>query len=186
MPRRIHTRFARARRFVRFHLVIPVFRSPHPPEYTARGVAIGVFWGVTPFLGMQTLLMITTWQAMKRALRKDASLVQALAWSWINNPITMIPMYYSFYLAGLWLTGMSSHLGGYDAFAALWEASGRDASFVERVQLLARQLGLPLVVGCFPFAIAGSWLSYVWAHRMVRTRRRRISNRARAPAARHA
>jgi uncharacterized protein (DUF2062 family) len=173
------------RRYVRYYLLIPIFRSPHPPEYTARGVSIGVFWGVTPFLGLQTLLMIATWQVLKHVFRKDASLVQALAWGWINNPITMIPMYYAFYLAGLWLTGSAAPFGGYDAFVALWEAGASQPTMLARIDQLARQVGVALVVGSLPFALAGSWVAYVWALRIVRARRRRIRHADRVLTVRH-
>jgi hypothetical protein len=186
-PRRLHSRIKRAQRYLRYHLLIPIFRSPHSPEYTARGVAIGVFWAVTPFIGAQTLLMLATWQVLKRVFRKDSSLVQALAWAWINNPLTMIPMYYSFYLTGLWLTGTSGSLGGYDAFVRLWENSRQEPTIFARVDLLTRQAGLALLVGSIPYALLGSWASYRWALGIVRARRRRIISRAgRAQPGQHA
>jgi uncharacterized protein (DUF2062 family) len=185
-PRRFHSRIKRAQRYVRYHFLIPIFRSPHPPEYTARGVAIGVFWGVTPFLGAQTLLMIATWQVLKRGFGRDSSLVQALAWAWINNPLTMIPMYYAFYVTGLWLTGTSGSLGGYDAFVGLWEESRHAPSVFARVDRLARQVGLALLVGSVPYALLGSWAGYRWALGIVRARRRRIRRAGRASAGRPA
>jgi uncharacterized protein (DUF2062 family) len=181
--RRSRTWLARARRFVRYHFVIPLFRSPHPPEYTARGVAIGVFWGVTPFLGVQTLLMLGTWHVLRRAFNKDSSMLQALAWAWINNPLTMLPMYYAFYLTGLWLTGSAATFGGYDAFVAVWERSGQEPSLLARAESLARHLGIALVVGSLPYALLGSWAAYRWSLGIVRARRRRLS-RDRVPAAR--
>jgi uncharacterized protein (DUF2062 family) len=165
-------------RFLRLRLLIPMVRSPHPPEYTARGVAIGVFWGVTPFLGLQTLFMLATWQAMKHLLRKDASIVQALVWAWINNPLTMIPMYYAFYLTGLRLMGHAVPFGGYEAFAALWAESARAPTMLDGAELIAREVGLPLVAGSAPFALVGSWVAYVWALRVVRRRRRRLEKHA--------
>jgi uncharacterized protein (DUF2062 family) len=155
-------------------LIIPVFRSPHPPEYTARGVAIGVFWGVTPFMGLQTLLIVSTCLVMKRALRKDASLVQALIWAWVNNPVTMLPMYYLFYVTGLWLTGTSGAVGGYSAFVALWDASQHEVSFAARVIMLATQIGLAITVGCAPFALIFSRIAYSWALAATRARRVRL------------
>jgi uncharacterized protein (DUF2062 family) len=175
--RRSHTRFERLRRLVRYRLIIPVFRSPHPPEYTARGVANGVFWGVTPFMGFQTLAMLGTWAVLKRGFGKDSSIVQALIWAWVNNPITMVPMYYTFYVFGLWLTGTSGSLGGYSAFVALWESSEREPTFLARVALLAGRVGLAVTVGCVPFALLGSAIAYRWALQVTRARRRRISAR---------
>lgn len=175
-------RIQRLQRLIRYKLIIPVFRSPHPPEYTARGVANGVFWGVTPFLGLQTLFMLGTWTVMKRAFGKDSSLLQALIWAWVNNPITMVPMYYVFYVTGLWLTGTSGSLGGYDAFVALWERSADTPGFLARVALLARQIGVALTIGCIPFALVLSWIAYSWALAATRARQRRIKRSDRAQA----
>jgi uncharacterized protein len=170
------------RRLIRYRLVIPVYRSPHPPAYTARGVAIGVFWGVTPFMGLQTVLMLTTWQVLKRVFAKDSSIVQALIWAWVNNPITMLPMYYLFYVSGAWLLGSSHTLAGYDAFVALWDRSQHEPTFVARLLMIARDVGLALTVGCVPYAIVFSWLAYRWAFAITVARRRRIAQ-TRAPTA---
>jgi uncharacterized protein (DUF2062 family) len=173
--RRPRSRIARLRRLARYKFLIPVYRSPHPPEYTARGVAIGVFWGVTPFMGLQTILMIGTWQVLRRAFHKDASLLQALIWAWVNNPITMIPMYYVFYLSGLWLTQTPGSIGGYDAFVALWDQGQHEATFLARAVLIAERIGVALTVGSLPFAFLGSWIGYRWALHVTRARRRRLA-----------
>jgi uncharacterized protein (DUF2062 family) len=182
VPRRTRSRIERLQRLIRYRLIIPVFRSPHPPEYTARGVANGVFWGVTPFMGLQTLFMLLTWAVLKRLFARDSSIVQALIWAWVNNPITMVPMYYVFYVCGLWLMGTSASLGGYDTFVALWDDSAHAPNLFARITLLARQIGLALTIGCIPFAIVLSWIAYSWALMAVRARRRRIRrfDRARA------
>jgi uncharacterized protein len=174
LRRRSRTTFERVRRVIRYKLVIPVYRSPHPPAYTARGVAIGVFWGVTPLLGLQTILMVATWQTLKRVFAKDASIVQALIWAWVNNPITMLPMFYMFYVTGSWIVGVPNALGGYDAFVALWDRSQHEPTFLARVLTIAREVGLALTVGCVPYAAIFSWLAYRWALAITLARRRRI------------
>ncbi len=169
----------RVRRLIRYRLIIPVFRSPHPPEYTARGVAIGVLWGLTPLIGFQTAGILGTWLLIRTLTGRDSSVLQALIWVWVNNPITMIPMYYVFYVTGLWMTGSSGSPGGYDAFVALWQQSEAEPTLVARVALLDRVVGVAMVAGCVPYALVGSWISYRWALAITRARRRRISDRAR-------
>jgi len=44
------------RRLLRLKLLIPLRRSPHSPEYAARGVAVGMFWALTPLVGIQMYL----------------------------------------------------------------------------------------------------------------------------------
>ena len=174
---RSRSRIDRLRRLIRYKLLIPVFRSPHPPEFTARGVANGVLWGVTPFMGFQTMLMVGTWFVMRTVFRKDSSLVQALIWCWVNNPITIIPMYYVFFVVGAYALGRSESIAGYDAFVAVWNASQAEPTWLARAIHLAREAGLAIAVGCVPFALLGSWLSYQWALKVVKARRRRLLER---------
>jgi uncharacterized protein (DUF2062 family) len=158
-------------RWLRFRFLIPLLRTRHAPEFTARGVANGVFWGLTPTVGLQTLEIVTTWFVARKLLRRDSSLVQALVWVWINNPLTMVPMYYTFYLTGLVLIGNAGGATGYDAFLAMWTRS--NVGWVERITTTAAAVAVPTIVGCIPYAVVGAAASYFWAVRLLRQRERR-------------
>jgi uncharacterized protein (DUF2062 family) len=144
-------------------LIVPVFRSPHSAAHTARGVANGVFWGLTPTVGLQTFEIVATWFLLKRALHRDSSLVQAMVWVWVNNPLTMLPMYYTFYVTGLSLTGRRGVVVDYGSFSV----SG----------LSITNVGVPMIVGCIPYAVAGGAVSYWWAMRVVRRRQLRLARK---------
>lgn len=161
---------------MRHRLIVPVFRSPHAAAYTARGVANGVFWGLTPTIGLQTLEIVISWHVGRKLLGRDSSLVQALIWVWINNPLTVLPLYYTFYLTGLWLLG-GGHASpsGYDAFAALFD--DQTGSWLETMTRIAETAGAPLLMGCLPYAVLGSVLAHRWALAVVRRRRARIARR---------
>ena len=160
-------------RGLRYRLVVPVFRSPHPPEHTARGVANGVFWGLTPSVGLQTLEILTTWVIAHKVFGKDSSLLQAFIWVWVNNPLTMVPMYYGFYVTGLWMLGEAGLASGYDTFVTLWE-SNTAGGWLDGVLAIARLIGAPIVLGSLPYAVIGSALSYHWAITVVRRRKARM------------
>lgn len=160
------------RRYLRHRLIVPLFRSPHPPAYTARGVANGVFWGLTPTVGLQSLEILATWVVARRVFGKESSVLQAMIWVWVNNPITMIPLYYAFYVTGLWLLADPASATGYAAFAALWNGSAD--GWLAHTVTLARAVGGAMLIGCVPFAIAGAALSYAWALRVVAARQQRI------------
>jgi uncharacterized protein (DUF2062 family) len=138
-------------------------------------VANGVFWGLTPTIGLQTLEILATWFIARRVLRKDSSLVQAMVWVWVNNPLTVLPMYYAFYVTGLWLMGDLGLAAGYDAFGEM--LTDDSAGWFGRVSQLAVSVGAPMIVGCLPYAAAGSALSYRWAITIVRRRRERLARR---------
>ena len=164
-------------RALRYRLIIPVFRSPHPPEFTAGGVANGVFWALTPSVGIQSVAILATWFIARTALQRDSSLLQAFIWAWINNPLTMIPMYYAFYVTGLWLLGQGGESEGYAAFASVWDASS-NVPWFERLASLGRAIGVPTALGCIPYAVVGGLVSYHWALRVVRRRRQRTTRGA--------
>jgi hypothetical protein len=167
--RRSRGRAERFRRLLRYRLVVPVLRSRHSPEHTARGVAMGVFWGLTPTVGLQTLAILGTWAALRPVWH--FSLVQTLAWTWINNPITMVPLYYGFYLTGQWLLGRGGDAAGYDAFASLFAGSTEGTvSFADRTMAAIRALGWPTLLGCLPWSLAGGVMSYRWSLRFLRRR----------------
>lgn len=172
--RRARGQWESLRRLIRYRLMIPVFRSAHSPEYTARGVANGVFWGLTPTVGLQTLEIIATWFLGRRLFRRDSSLLQALIWVWVNNPVTMIPMYYAFYVTGLWMIGQGGSGHGYDAFTAVFTANAA-LSWWARLAAVVRAIGVPIFAGCLPYAIVGAAISYRWAIGVVRRRRLRIA-----------
>jgi uncharacterized protein (DUF2062 family) len=152
-------------------VIVPLFRSPHSPEHTARGVANGVFWGLTPTIGLQTLGITTTWLVSRKLLRKDSSLLQAFIWVWVNNPLTVVPMYYVFYVTGLWLTGERDQATGYATFGALLDAGGEP--WLGKVMTLMAAIGVPLLIGSAPYAILGALGSYAWAMAVVQRRRAR-------------
>lgn len=161
---------ARVKRLVRYRLVIPMLRSRHDPVYTARGVAMGVFWGLTPTVGFQTPLVLGAWAGL-RAVGWPSSLVQTIAWTWIDNPFTMLPLYYLCYLTGQLLLGHWGDMAGYGAFASIWSAAVDDSRpLAERVVTAVRVLGWPTLLGCLPWAVPGGLLSYRWSLRFLRGR----------------
>lgn len=181
------------RRLTVYRIVIPLKRSRHPPEHTARGVAVGLVWAFTPTIGIQMGLVFATWLITRRLLKWDFSVIIGMAWTWVTNVVTMVPIYYVFYLTGLVMMGRVGEEGGYSAFLALWDsamsggAGGDGGGGFEWVWFYVTQVlgdwGLAMAVGCVPWAILIGWLGYVWSLRFVRSHRearlrRRLARRA--------
>lgn len=166
----------RLSRVARHRLVVPIKRSPHPPEHTARAVMFGVFWALTPLVGVQMYLVFFTWLACRRSERLNFSLIIALAWTWISNVFTMWPLYYVFYVTGKLLLGRLETASGYQGFVEKWEAVLANAggvidSVLVSAKMIAQDQGIPLMVGCLPYAFGGAWVSYQWSLKYVRRRR---------------
>lgn len=85
-------------------------------EYAlARGIAVGMFVGLTPTVGIQTILM------MLGSMTFRANFLAAFAVSWVSNPLTMAPLYFGFNRIGdavfgwlldsmAWLSGVSAEI----------------------------------------------------------------------------
>ena len=169
--RRQHTWLKKLNRLVHFRLVIPLMRSPHTPEFTARGVMVGLFWAFTPLIGIQMYLVFLSWLIARRKPGWDFSLLVSLAWTWVTNVFTLIPTYYLFYVTGQILLGRGHAITGYDHFADAWqaalEAEGYIRSIVAYARTVASEQGVPIALGSIPYAFGMAWLGYRWSLKFV-------------------
>lgn len=86
---------------LRKNLVEPLASSVHPPWFDARGIGIGLFVGFGIPVGAQIIFL-----GLLRLVFRFNS-VMAFAFTWVNNPITLLPMYYGFYCLGSVVLGHS-------------------------------------------------------------------------------
>lgn len=68
--------------------------SANPPWFDARGIAVGLAVGFGVPVGAQVVTL-----ALLRALFRFNSVV-AFAFTWVNNPFSIIPLYYGYYYLG--------------------------------------------------------------------------------------
>ena len=175
----------RLKRILLRKLVSPLTRNRKPPEYTARGAAVGLMVAFTPTIGVQMPLVSLIWIAL-RYLRPEWSfnLLAGLAWTWVTNIFTLAPTYYLFLVTGRILMGRWDRLAGFETFRAKLEANlAMDAGPVEGLWIymvtLFEQFGLPMWIGSMPWALLSAWLGYHWSLRLVikiRSRRALRSN----------
>ena len=111
-----YSRWERFKRACRLRLVVPLKRSVHSPEHIARGVGIGMFWAMTPTVGIQMVFCFVTWVVARRLFNWDFHLIISLAWTWITNVLTLLPSYYLFFLTGQIILGRFDDLSGYNEF----------------------------------------------------------------------
>ncbi|WP_422822297.1 DUF2062 domain-containing protein [Vreelandella andesensis] len=60
------------------------------PESVSRGFAIGIFYGLTPTVGVQTLLVLTSCLILR------GNFPMAFTATWVSNPLTLVPLYWMF------------------------------------------------------------------------------------------
>jgi uncharacterized protein (DUF2062 family) len=170
-------------RLIHYRLVIPLHRSSHPPEHTARGVAVGLFWAFTPLVGIQLYLVLASWLLVRKSTRFAFSLLAALAWTWVTNIFTVWPVYYVFYVTGRLFLGDWQGNFAYGAVVGKLKAifsagDGLLESAVMGFKVIAVDQGLPLALGCIPYAFGIGWLGYRWSLAYIRRRRNARAIRA--------
>lgn len=170
--------FYRFGRVLKHKLIIPLIRSKHPLEFKAKGVAVGCAWAMTPLVGIQMWLVFMTWVISKRLFKWDFSLPLALAWTWISNVFTLVPIYYVFYVTGQIMQGEWGDISGYGTLTAIiQETFLSEYTFAEKwalfFKLLLKDWGLAMVIGCIPWMFFGSILGYYFTERFEESREKR-------------
>ena len=165
VKRKKYTLNERCQRLLKMKLVVPVLRLSLPPEVKAMGVAVGLFWAMTPLVGIQMWIVFMTWLFFKKVLHIDFSLVLGIAYTWVTNVFTMIPVYYIFYVTGQIMRGNIADISGYGKLSSIFkDAFMGDLSFADKWVLLFRILvkdwGVSMAVGCLPWAIVCSVIGY--------------------------
>jgi uncharacterized protein (DUF2062 family) len=161
---------------MRLRLVIPMVRSRQPPENTARAVAVGLFWALTPTFGIQMALSAVHWYVARTFFKRDFSVVVAMAWTWVTNLFTLPIAYYIFFLTGQILLGRWDDLSGYESFQKFWVTAmgetGGDptsiAAWETYFAVIVEGWGLAMLVGSLPLAFTGYFVAYYWTLRIVR------------------
>jgi len=155
---------AKMLRLLYFQLVVPIKRARDNPEIIARGVFIGLLLGMTPTVGAQMYLIFMVWIALRGFW--NFNVVLAIAWSYFSNPLTMIPLYYMFYLTGkLVLFDFGDH-SSFDLFSEQLEKalSGDEENFLYAIWELLKNIwnafGWSIVIGCLPYSLGLSVLGY--------------------------
>jgi hypothetical protein len=167
----------RLARLAKLRLLVPLQRSRHRPEYSARGTAIGLAMACTPAVGIHMLLVFVLWLMARRLFRWDFSLILGLAWTWACNVFTLLPSYYLFYATGRVLLGHWDDISGYGRFRMLWHGIfNPDQTIADRLaalfEVLVRDWGLAMWVGCLPWSMLVALLGYWWSLRFIQAYRR--------------
>ena len=166
----------RVRRLLRYRLIVPIRRSYHAPTFAARGVAVGLFWGLAPFVGLQIVFVLATWFLLRAAPRLNFSLVLGIAWTWISNAFTTIPMLYVYYVTGQIMFGHWDRISGYDAFTELVNPiveAQLSEIWTVFYEVVVKELGVSILVGSVPYMVLFGWAGYWLALRIARRYRDR-------------
>ncbi|OGH04725.1 MAG: hypothetical protein A2600_02920 [Candidatus Lambdaproteobacteria bacterium RIFOXYD1_FULL_56_27] len=161
----------------RQHILIPLTESHAPIGEAALGSAVGMFMGMTPTVGVQMWMVLSTWLVFKYVLRVRFDLMIGTAMVWLSNPVTMGPLYYGFLVTGAWffkLIGTGEVMLSYTDFSERLAAIDGSATlslqekFMEGVHFLIFELGYPMVIGSLFWATPLAILSYYFTYKYLR------------------
>jgi len=152
---RIHSRYRLVRRrghawlqsHPRLHDVLRVSGClSRGTEAAARGVGVGLFVGLTPTVGVQTILMIIGCIILR------GNFPIAFAVSWVSNPLTLAPLYWTFRSAG----------------KAVYELTGVwfDSSPGDTLHGIANEV-IMIATGGFVIAVPVAGLGYLLTQRLL-------------------
>jgi len=122
--------------------LIRLMRLQDSPERIARGMALGLFLGMTPTFGVQMIL------ALCAAILLRENKLAAVIGVWVTNPVTAPFIYGLEYESGRFLLGMP-----HPAMAIQFN--------YQFLQQLGWQVILPLCAGSLLFGIAAALVGYV-------------------------
>ena len=160
---------------VKEKVINPIIHSNDPVSEVSLGVAVGVFLGLTPTVGVQMYLVAMVWTIYRYIFKKHFNLPVGMAMVWISNPITMVPLYYLFLLTGYLLLSTQNTLS-YELFTEILtrisEKNSTLEMIIEGTRFLLIDLGWPMIVGCIVYAIPGFIISYLITFRILTLHRK--------------
>lgn len=150
--------------------VLALSDSPHA---IALGAGVGIFIGLTPTVGVQTILILGVVFATRKFVYFNAT--AAMACTYVSNPVTMLPMYYGWYRIGAWFSSGSltaaefEQLMQFEGLAGWWSA----------MCALGSQVALPMCLGALLTAPIGVAIAYPVTYFLVKwVREHKPSNRS--------
>lgn len=134
------------------------------PHEIALGFALGLFVGVAPCMGIQTVIAVFLASLLKW------NKISAAVGVWISNPISAPFLYgFTFYVGSLF-TGITESFSPAGVF---------DFSYLYQIVLKAREIFWTLTLGGiivgFPVAVLGYYLSYMAVNRYQNKIKRKIA-----------
>ena len=138
-----------------------ILRLRGKPQVIAKGLAIGVFAGCFPFLGLQSLIGIVLATIFR------GSKVAAIAATWISNPLTYVPLFVFNYKIGKLLLGTRDSI-----------LLPLDLESLTTFKELGSTFVLTLLSGCFVVGMILGFITYFYSLAILERLRHRSARRS--------
>ena len=161
------------KRFFRYYY-LRFIRLQGDPREIARGVAIGVFIGITPTIPLHTILIIAI-----ALLFRAGKIAGVLASCVVSNPFTFFFQYYFSWRIGTWLLPYDL---SWERIQTVMDVVSGHGSFMNSMEALGKLGGESILVmltgGCIlalPFTIAGYYVSLNYFTSLRRKKKKKIA-----------
>lgn len=171
---------------IKDHIIDPIIQSVSPVKEAALGSAVGMFFGMTPTVGIQMWLVFMVWIFCKYVLDIRFDLVIGTALVWLSNPLTMFFLYYAFLVTGYEfyaIVGVDINALTYESFSTQltdivnMPGAGKWEVIVEASRFLLYDLGVPMIVGSLFYAIPLSIISYFGTKKLLHQYRKKTASK---------
>jgi uncharacterized protein (DUF2062 family) len=107
------------------------------------------------------------------------NIIAALAWTWVTNIFTLPIVYYVFLVTGRLMLGRWEQPMGFENFSTklneVIALGGGSLTAVWGITLTMVDLwGVPLFIGCIPWAILTGWIGYIWTLKFQQNRQKNL------------
>lgn len=147
-------------------LLRSVLALDDPPHAIALGIAIGIFVGLTPTVGIQTGLILGIVFLTRRFFYFNAS--AAMAATYVSNPFTMLPMYYFWYQLGTWFVPGNMT---FDELSSALQFDGLSGWWASMCAV-GVEVGGPMFIGALLTAPIGVLFAYPISYYLVKWARK--------------
>ncbi len=150
-------------------LILPIIKAKGDPSNIALGAFIGIFFGFSPFVGLQTILVFAT-IGLLRIFKVSASLPVGYALTWVSNPFTMIPLYFAQYKLGVFiLSGTAITIAGFEKFIN----SITLENFFGKFFTFGAKIAIPLIIGFLISGIIAASLTFLLSYKLLKRKQRK-------------
>ena len=137
-----------------------------PPERTALAFSIGVFIAFSPVLGLHTIL------ATSMAFIFRFNKVAIFGGTFINNPLTLVPIIIASYAIGAFLMGRPLRIS-HEGLELLEHPHPLTAGYYRKLLWESWQVVWPFTIGATALSLVCSVIAYPVTLRLLRAHRRR-------------
>ncbi|MBN2801975.1 MAG: DUF2062 domain-containing protein [Deltaproteobacteria bacterium] len=141
-----------------------ILHHKDPPKKVALGVALGMFVGMLPIMGIQMLAVTLI------AFPLKANVKIAMAMVWISNPLTFIPLYWLNYKFGLiFVPNMKiswTEFSGILTKASDWNWSAIEKS-LNNLMGIGADIFVPLWLGSLILGIIFGIIAYIVSFKWI-------------------